>query len=1319
MLLACFLRRWLPVLLLTSPASILCANTMPAIFYRSGLNSFVVRTAGMRAIFSPEGVEYRHAGARMRVDFENPNSSVVIEGDGQLPGVVNFLLGDDPHQWRVGVPVYAGIVYRDLYPGIDVRYFTKDGALKAEYLVSPGANYRRIRLRYSGAQPAIDRTGNLVARSGQGELRESNPLTFGRNRRLLISRYSHIGGGAIGIEIEGAPAGDPIVIDPVITFSSYIGGAAFDGLTSVAVDGSGNIYAAGWTESSGFPVSNALQPGFGGSVDAVVLKVNSANALVYATFLGGNGDDRAFGIAVDPAGNVAVTGWTYSTNFPKVSAAQSAPGGGRDAFVAKLNPSGSAFLFSTWLGGSGADRGNAVSLDTSGNIYVAGETDSVSFPFVNPYQSSNRGGSDAFIAKYSASGALVFSTCFGGTGDDRATAITVDSSGSIYFAGSTYSTDFPVVNAFQSTLGGGQDAFVAKLNPSGTALAYSTYFGGWNKAGEFEEAAGIAVDGSGNAIIAGTTSSRSFPVLNAIQPTIAGGNTDGFIAKLSSAGNSLLFSTYLGGAAEEQLNGVALAADGGIIVAGYTGSSNFPIANPLQSTKAPGYDAIIARLSANGSNLEFSTFLGGNDQDDALAVKADSNSTIVVVGQTQSSNFPLAAQIQSTNGGLYGGFVTRIQFSGDMTPPGVTITSPVSTPSYSTSNVTLNLAGSASDNVAVTQVTWSCDRCGSGTASGTANWAVSGITLQYGVNKLVVTAQDAAGNQGTAALTVTYTLPDTTPPTIVITSPVSTPSYSTSNGTLNLAGSASDNFGVTQITWSCDRCGSGTASGTASWIVTGITLQSGVNKLVVTAQDAAGNQGTAALTVTYTPPDTTPPTIVITSPVSTPSYNTTASTLNLAGSASDNKGVTQITWSCDRCGSGVATGTTSWSVSGVTLLPGSNAIAVTAWDAAGNQATATLTTNYTIYTSPSPVLRVALTHTGNFSLGQSYALYIVSVSNSISAGPTNGLVTVTENLPPGLILVSMSGSGWFCPGGPTCTRSDVLAAGADYPGIVVYVNVSPNAGSPQLNSVTVSGGGSAAATTTDSTVIASATRPAFDFDGDGKSDILWQQPVSGDLWVWFMNGSYSAGSTVITGATDWRTPGAADFNGDGKPDILWQHPVSGELWVWFMNGAVSLGSARIGGSAVWKVVGTGDFNGDGKSDILWQNSTSGELWVWFMNGIAQIGAAQLNGATDWKSVGTADINGDGRPDILWQHPSSGELWVWYMSGIAQIGAAPLAGATAWRVAGTGDYKGDGKTGILWQLPATGELWTWFMNGTAQTSAAQLSGPTAWKAIGSH
>ncbi|MEK7335656.1 MAG: Ig-like domain-containing protein, partial [Candidatus Binatota bacterium] len=273
----------------------------------------------------------------------------------------------------------------------------------------------------------------------------------------------------------------------------------------------------------------------------------------------------------------------------------------------------------------------------------------------------------------------------------------------------------------------------------------------------------------------------------------------------------------------------------------------------------------------------------------------------------------------------------------DTTAPTVAITAPTTSATYSTSSSSLALGGTAADNVAVTQVTWSNDRGGSGTATGTNTWTASGIALQPGANVLTVTARDAAGNTGTATLTVTYT--DTTPPTVAITSPTSAATYATGNNSLALGGTASDNVGVTQVTWTNDRGGSGTATGTTTWSATGIALQLGANVLTVTARDAAGNTATARLTVTFT--DTTAPTVAITAPTASATYSTSSTSVALGGTAADNVGITQVTWSNDRGGSGTATGTTTWSASGIALQPGANVLTVTARDAAGNTATDT------------------------------------------------------------------------------------------------------------------------------------------------------------------------------------------------------------------------------------------------------------------------------------------------------------------------------------------------------------------------------------------
>ncbi len=333
--------------------------------------------------------------------------------------------------------------------------------------------------------------------------------------------------------------------------------------------------------------------------------------------------------------------------------------------------------------------------------------------------------------------------------------------------------------------------------------------------------------------------------------------------------------------------------------------------------------------------------------------------TYTVAGLTPGTYYFAVTAFNSS--GLESGYSNEVFTTigtGDATPPAVVITSPTSGATYNTTSSPLSIAGTASDNIGVTQVTWVNSRGGSGTASGTTSWSVSGIALQSGSSVITVTARDAAGNTGTATLIVVYTPPDTKAPAVVITAPTSNATYSTTSTPLSIAGTASDDVGTTQVTWTNNRGGNGNASGTATWWASGIALQSGSNVITVTARDAAGNTGSATLTVTYTAPETTPPTIAITSPTSSATYTTTSSPLSIGGTASDNVGVIQVTWTNNRGGSGTAGGTTSWSVAGIALQSGSNVVTVTAADASGNRGTATLTVTYTPVDTAAPTVAI-------------------------------------------------------------------------------------------------------------------------------------------------------------------------------------------------------------------------------------------------------------------------------------------------------------------------------------------------------------------------
>jgi hypothetical protein len=435
---------------------------------------------------------------------------------------------------------------------------------------------------------AVDSTGNayVTGYTISPDFPTMNPLqpTYGG------------GGNADAFVAKINPSGSALV------YSTYLGGSGEDRGQSIAVDSTGNAYVTGPTSSSNFPTMNPLQPALaGGGSNAFVAKINpSGSALVYSTYLGGSGGtDFGLGIAVGSSGNAFVAGWTNSTDFPTMNALQPTYGGGSDAFAAQLNPTGSALIYSTYLGGSEFDVGNAIAVDSLGNAYVTGGTTSTNFPTMNALQPAYGGGDgDGFVAKISPSGsALVYSTYLGGNGaDNGGYGIAVDSTGNAYVAGITESTDFPTMNPLQPTYGGGQDAFVAKLNPSGSAFVYSTYLGG----SKDDVGLGIAVDSLGNAYVTGYANSANFPTFNPLQPALAG-LQDAFAAEINPTGSAFLYSTYLGGSGADDGAGIAVDSTGNVYIAGTTTSTNFPTVSPLQPTYGGGNDdAFVTKIASVG-----------------------------------------------------------------------------------------------------------------------------------------------------------------------------------------------------------------------------------------------------------------------------------------------------------------------------------------------------------------------------------------------------------------------------------------------------------------------------------------------------------------------------------------------------------------------------------------------------------------------------------------------------------------------------------------------------------------------------------------------
>ena len=665
-------------------------NSLPLFFVQNAGTAdasvrYIVETSEMQAAFAGDSATFRIHGEQVQVRFEGANTGAALEGIEALAARANFFVGQDPREWHTGVPTFQKILYRGLYAGIDLTYSGTKDRIKSEFAVAPGADPRLIRLEYSRTL-SIAANGDLIARSAGSELRERAPEIFqetAAGRVQIAGRYRLIDERTAGFEVGRYDASLPLVIDPVISYSTYLGGTGMSAVTGLAVDSGGNLYVTGWTEAPDFPIVGAEQAANQGGVDVFVAKFNPAGtALIYATYIGGRSDDRGAAIAVDASGQAYVTGSTTSTNFPLASPIRTTLGGSKTAFVLKLNAVGNMLLYSTYLGGTNWETGNAIAVDGSGNMYVAGDTQSANFPVLNAVQSAIAGGMDAFITKLTSAGALSFSTFLGGTGNEHAGGIAVDGTGNVYVAGGTYSTNFPLKIPIQAINGGSQDAFVTKLNASGSAIVYSTYLGG-NGTGTAEQANALAVDSSGNAYVTGVTNSSNFPVTSGAFQTAYNGMQDAFITKISAAGNTLVYSTYLGGTSFDWATGIGIDSGGSAYVAGYTSSGDFPVVNGVQVAFGGMYDAFVTKVAPAGNALGFSTYFGGSGSDAANGIAVDGSGNMFAGGQTGSLDLPLQSPIQSSNNGGSTGWVARL----GVTAPPPQVPSAVSvTPSSGSAN---------------------------------------------------------------------------------------------------------------------------------------------------------------------------------------------------------------------------------------------------------------------------------------------------------------------------------------------------------------------------------------------------------------------------------------------------------------------------------------------------------------------------------------------------------------------------------------------------------------------------------------------------------
>jgi hypothetical protein len=632
------------------------------------------------------------------------------EGRGALPSYSNYVIGDDPRKWRTHVPHFAEVWTPSIYPGIDLVYYGNEGRLEYDFIVASGASSDRIQFSIGGSESGtglrirVNEHGDLVIPSRVGEVLFHKPLLYqgpSCNREQPDHAADQPGCKALtggefrvqrtvhsGVLVSfGLPAYDhtrPLVIDPAVSFSTFLGGTLGDGANAMTVDSAGNIYILGNTNSPDFPTTpGALQTKLPGVSNAFVTKLSSdGSQIIYSTYLGGSNDDYPRGMAIDSANNVYLAGQTTSKDFPTVNAFQPQSNTYATGFVSKLSSDGTKLIYSTFLGGSSSDNLLGVAVDQNNEAVVVGTSTSLDYPTVNALQSTCPGCEygNAVITKFNANGsALIFSTYFGGTGTDTAAGVALDPSGSIYFTGYT-EPNFPTTpQAFQTTCTSNiQCAFVSKIDASGQNLAYSGVLDdGWGTA--------IAVNPAGNAFVTGYAGA-AFPVTPGAFQTTPGapsGDVDAFVTEVNSAGSSLAYSTYLGGNNVDYGWAITLDSSSNAYVTGQTDSTNFPLQNPLQSVFYQGVPSVfVSELNSTGSALLFSTYWGGGSggfgaqQGNGIAL--DSMGNIYFAGFTQTPDFPVVNPIQPQLLGSQDAFIAKFEVVPDFrlsgTPSSETVT---------------------------------------------------------------------------------------------------------------------------------------------------------------------------------------------------------------------------------------------------------------------------------------------------------------------------------------------------------------------------------------------------------------------------------------------------------------------------------------------------------------------------------------------------------------------------------------------------------------------------------------------------------------------
>ena len=657
-------------------------------FAENGITMRLTKSSTHSKKIAPATEMQAHA---LKVTFVDANAHPVITAEEPAPAISNYFIGNNPDAWQTHVTNYQKIRYHNIYDGIDLVYYGNGKRLEYDFVVHPNADPSVIRINYDGAEEALRlvKDGSVAIATSVGLMNETNPVVYqtGTLKKKISARWQVAGGNELQFALGEYDRTQTLYIDPIL-YSTFIGGSGNDESFNMTIGNYGYIYITGQTTSSNYPTkAGAYDVSFNGAGgnynwgDVFVMQLDPTGALVYSTFIGGSKGEAGVSIAVDYNGHTFITGSTFSSDYPTTSAAfdKSFNGGINDAFVTRLNANGTRLWYSTYLGGSGvADAGAAIAVDTRGNAYIAGHTNSSDFPttagaYDQTYNGVSVSDDDVFVAKLNAAGsALVYSTFIGGSGTEYGMDMALDANGNVYVTGMTASSNYPTTpGAYDVSFNGGaQDGYVTRLNAAGSALLYSTFLGG--SAVDCYDAS-IAIDASANTYIVGNTTSTDFPTTPGafdVSYNGAGSNNwgDVFVTKMNATGSGIIYSTFIGGSGDEEALNMALDRIGNVYFTGMTTSTNYPIIiGAVDSTFNGGTDVMVTRLNANGALLTYSTFLGGSGDDRADGIGLDPNGNTYIAGFTASANYPTTAGAMDTsfNGGGNDAFVTKLA----TTPP--------------------------------------------------------------------------------------------------------------------------------------------------------------------------------------------------------------------------------------------------------------------------------------------------------------------------------------------------------------------------------------------------------------------------------------------------------------------------------------------------------------------------------------------------------------------------------------------------------------------------------------------------------------------------